>query len=456
MIIHLSIITITILLMYRRTLKYGYIIDDLEVARPPDQTTKNVFRRVWEHLIGCKYTNNVLAHTITTLLHYANCILIYFAFGRNNVSFLTALLFGLNPVTNASAIWLSGKPYSISTMLLLFGLVFIPVLPFVYGFCVWWAPNSLLFPLIFIMKKPHWYLVLLPIIAIFASGQFRRVYKTRIAGGTNEMVQLHPKKLILVFKTLGYYFRHIIFPIRLGMCHNYLHSFGLSEKETAVWYKIDKYFWIGVALFLAGIYALFHTTNPVAYGFLWFLFLTIQWCNFIMVNHPITERYIYLSSIGLMFVLANLIIGTPIMWMFLTFYAVRLFYFMPAYEDVKAFWKSNTENFPTVAMGYNQYGLGALQHGQVGSAIDIWLRGVSYRLNDFRINYNLANVMMATGNTIQAVQFLRVAESNLDKKNNYDFWMTEIAKIKEELKKRGIDYEHALSTAPAGSQTPSN
>jgi hypothetical protein len=153
-----------------------------------------------------------------------------------------------------------------------------------------------------------------------------------------------------------------------------------------------------------------------------------------------------------MFALATLISNTPLIYVFLTFYAVRLFYFLPAYTDMKSFWKSNTENFPSVAMGYNQYGLGLVQYGNTGSAIDTLIAGVQLRPHDFRINYNLANIMLATGNTNQAVGFLKTAEINLEKKNNYQFWIDQINKMKEEIKKRGIDYEHSVLTAPAGSQ----
>ena len=272
--------------MFYRTFGYKYNIDDLEVVKPKEQETKNIYKRIWEHLRGNKYTDSRLAHIIATTLHCINCCLIYLAFGKNNVSFLTALLFAVNPVNNAAAVWLSGKPYAISTMLLLLGLVILPLMPILYGFCVWWAPNSLFFPMIFLMHKPHWYFLLLPMIGYLSSKKFRKVIKTRIEQNKGVMTEIKPRKIILLFKTLGYYFKICLLPVRIGMCHSYLHTFGMSEKETKVWYKLDKYFFLGVALTLLGIYAFFHL-NPVTYGFLWFLFLTVQWCNFIMVNHPI-------------------------------------------------------------------------------------------------------------------------------------------------------------------------
>ena len=100
----------------------------------------------------------------------------------------------------------------------------------------------------------------------------------------------------------------------------------------------------------------------------------------------------------------------------------------------------------------NQYGLGLIQFGNTGSAIDTLIKGVQQRPHDFRINYNLANIMLATGNTQQAVGFLKTAEVNLEKKNNYQFWVEQMNKLKDEIKKRGIDYEHSVLAAPAGSK----
>lgn len=439
--LRLLVIALVVLLMYKRTAGYKYIIDDMEVEKPKDQETKGLFRRFWEHFRGKKYTDSRLAHNISTLIHTINCMLIYKAFGSSDVSFLAALLFGLNPVTNQGAVWLSGKPYSLSTTILLLGLWLLPILPFIYGFAVWLSPNALFFPFIFIMKQPIWYAPLLLAICIYASKKFRGVFKTRLDAGTDEMTLRHPKKIILVFKTLGYYFLHCLFPIHIGMCHEYLHTFGLTPGETDKWYKLDGYFWLGILLSALGVFVFFKPYNDITYGYLWFLILIIQFCNFIMVNHPITERYVYLATVGLMYMLANVIIGSPLMWVFLTFYLVRLHYFLPAYKDSKNFWKSNTENFPKVAMGYNQYGLGLINFGNTGSAIDTWIAGIQLRPKDFRLSFNLANVMIATGNTQQAVQFLRTAEESLDKKQNYDFWIAEINKMKEAIKQRGIQYD---------------
>jgi tetratricopeptide (TPR) repeat protein len=115
-----------------------------------------------------------------------------------------------------------------------------------------------------------------------------------------------------------------------------------------------------------------------------------------------------------------------------------LYKYMPAYQNLITYWEANVDNFPNVAMGYNQYGLALVQAGFTGSGIDTWLRGIKIRPNDFRLNYNLANILMATGQTQIAVDYLKKAELYLDQKQSRDFWMENINKLKAEATTRGV------------------
>ena len=422
--------------MFKRTFSYQFIIDDNEVVKPPETSHPDRWVRIWHHLRGKCYSELRLAHQCSTWVHIINVVLVYLVFGRNDIAFLTALLFGFNPVNNMASIWLSGRPYSLATGIILVGLLFYPIMPVVYGFAALLSPSAIFFPLIYCFKQPYLYILALPLIGYFFTKKFRGVIKTRTSGSTDEMTAIKPKKIIILIKTLGYYFRYCIFPIHIGMCHSYLHTFGLSDSETKRWYTLDKYFGLGLLVLAGAVYAFLHRGNPVAQGYLWFVLLTIPFCNFIMVNHPITERYMYLPLIGLMYALANIISHTPLAYVVLTAYILRLYYFMPAYKDMTTYWESNVKEFPDVAMGYNQYGLALVQSGKTGAAIDTWLEGVKLRPNDFRINYNIANVMLAIGQLDESLKYAEIAEKNLDQKQNSDFWIGEITKIRAEVEKR--------------------
>lgn len=439
--IKLYIIIATVVLMYYRTINYQFIIDDHDHIKKPEEATKNFWLRLWEHFYGIKITNLKLTHTISIGIHAFVSSLIYIIFGSNNVSFLAAMLFALNPVNNQCSIWLSGRAYAISAMLLLIGLLFMPLLPLFYGLANWWSISSLFAPALFIILKPHWFGLLVPIGILLITHKTKECFnagKSRYDGATDVMGEKSLRKLIIVFKTLGYYFVLCLFPMKLGMCHDYLSTFGLTKEETDKWWKIDIFFFMGIAVALLASLSLFYSNNTMLFGMFWFVLFAAQWLNFIVISHLITERYMYLANVGLMYVLAQLIIGTPFMWIFLTFYAVRLWYFMPAYKDIGSYWRSNTENFSHVAMGWNQLGLAQLNFGNTGSALDSWVRGVQERPCDFRLNYNAANLLLGSGLTQQAVKFIKTAENNIDKKNGYVFWKDKIDIIKAEITKRGV------------------
>ena len=431
-----------VFLMYARTLEYKFIIDDHDHVKDPKDTTPKFWLRLWEHFYGIKVTNLPLAHAFSILVHSAVCCLIYLVFGKNNISLLTAILFAINPINNQCSIWLSGRAYAISTALLLMGMVIPITLPLFYGLANWWTINTLLAPLLFLKFKPHWFGLLLPLGFLLVSNKIkecRTAGVNRYKGATDVMAEISLRKLVIVFKTLGYYIWLCLFPMKVGMCHSYLSTFGLTKPETDKWFKVDAYFFLGVSVTLLVIANFFIKFPIPLFGLFWFVLFSLQWLNLIVISHLISERYVYLANIGLMYVLSSLIINTPLMWVFLTFYAVRLYYFIPAYKDLVSYWKSNTENFPDVAMGWNQVGLAQLQFGNTGSAMDSWIRGVQERPCDFRLNYNTANLLLGSGMTKDAVRFIKTAEDNLDPRNGYDFWKAKIEEQKAEVKRRGIE-----------------
>jgi len=421
------------LLMYARSVNYDYQIDDFDVSRRPI-IAKNKLQFLWQHLIGIKYTNIKFAHLLTMAIHIIVCMLVYLVFGRNNISFLTALLFSINPVNNQVSLWLSGRTFGMATLLILLSMLYLPLMPILYPLGLCMTLGILVAPLLFIIKQPHWGVLLLILGIIVAKRKQYDSVRIRLNWTSDTMIKFNWRKIIVFFKTLGYYFILCLLPIRLGMFHEYLHNFGRSTEESEPCYKIDRYFFVGVSLCGWLFYKLFFGLTPFDFGLFWFVLFTIQWCNVIMLNHAISERYIYLANIGLMYSLSQLLLETPLMWIFLTFYAVRLFYFMPAYKNRITFWTSNTENFPSVAMAYNQLGIEQATFGNGGSALDSFIKGVQERPNDFRLNYNIANILIGNGQFPLAVQFLKKAGENINKKCDFEFWNSKMEEMRNILR----------------------
>lgn len=290
---------------YWRTLSYHGVCDDIPIFNSGIPIPKGSWwMYFWYHLHGRKYTSWKFAHRLTLIVHTINCILIYIAFGMNPTSLMASLLFSINPTNNQGSIWLSGKGYSLITMYALLMWIFPLASPLIYLFGTYFCATSLLlFPLIFLFTK-YWWLVF--IIPLGFWRESKRVFdKTPGSKYTmesnDELKAVAPRKLIIVFKTLGYYFVNSIFALRLGFYHKYLFLHGVNAETNKLSYKIDKYFFIGIFVVLLTLY-----TRHI--GLLWFCITIGQWLNLISFNQTIANRYAYLPNCGLMYFLADMMI----------------------------------------------------------------------------------------------------------------------------------------------------
>ena len=430
------------LLFYGRTLSYGLIIDDIDAfnAQVTKRTT-NFWKNIWLQFKQEYSGNPAIGHLFSIIMHTINTILVYYLFGANDISFLTALLFCINPVGNMASTWLSGRTYSISTTLVLTGLMFPILFPIAYYFTFAWSINAFMSPLLFLFLGFPLLAGVLPCVAFLNRRRYLGTVKLRLDSVPDRMKKPDFKKLILVPKTFAYYFILCLFPYRLGMCHSYLHTFGLSEEETNQWFKLDKFFWLGLGILTSIGLCIYSMGIAYSFGLIWFCLFILQWCNYIVINHPITERYAYLANIGLMYFLAQNIINTPVAIVALTAYAILNLKYIPAYKDCLSYWKSNTDNFPDVAMGYNQYGIELNKIGKIGTAFDVWLQGKMYRQNDFRINYNIANMLMTQGRWDIIKDFIIIARNNICKINGTQFWTDKIDELQRISEQNGVRFD---------------
>jgi len=435
------IIILVCLFFYRQTVNYGYIIDDMEVAT--HKRTGNWLRDLWYQIRGHSYFNPKTEHTITLLIHTINCCLIYWAFGMNQVSFIAAMLFSVNPVNNQASVWLSGKVYALGAMFMLIGWGVKTIYPITYFLGSYFSLNVVPTPLLFLMARPHWWVLLIGVMILAYRMRLLFEPSRRFKDSSPEMQEYvfskSPKRLIVPLKTFGYYLRLCFFPIRLGMCHEYLHVFGLTKKETDMWFKPDKYMFLGLSAISFLILGLVKGWDML--GLYWFTLCMLPWSNFVVLNHPICERYAYLANIGLMVFVAKLCSLTPLgsylavgLWVY---YATRLFYFLPAYKTNLEYFKLNVDNFENVAIGYNQEGLERIRFNQAGTAVDIFAQGLFSRPNDFRLNYNLGNLLIGMGRFLEARSYIYKAEQNLDPNNNYAVWMENINILKHKIREGG-------------------
>ena len=115
-----------------------------------------------------------------------------------------------------------------------------------------------------------------------------------------------------------------------------MRGFGTNKTDNDKGYKLDRYFWLGLTLFTIVvsycIYELFTGWSPIGWGLACYTINIAMWCNYITIQQQIAERYCYLANVGMMYTLAYLALGNPIMiGIILTAYIVRNYYSMDTY-----------------------------------------------------------------------------------------------------------------------------
>lgn len=418
------IITAVVFLFYIKTLKFSYCIDDVAVAgtSDPKRHFKNIFLEIWCTWKGDYYRSDkpFLPHLICFFLHWTNCLLVYFVFGHNSVSLLTALLFAVNPAGGQGSVWLSGKGYLTATTCILLMYAFKLAAPLFYWLSFPWSFSAAFAPVIFLFT-PWWYLILLiPFMAVFKWRYCYKIIKDKTDITPKRTKKFTLRRIILYFKTLGYYFCLGVLPVRLGVYHNYLYSYGLTEEETRTWEKLDIYFFVGLGVMYVLITNLFWNYNLVIFGLFWFVALISQWCNFpVTIQQAIAERYIYLPLAGLMFFISSMIMELPDPWRgyafvaFFVYYAGRMIIHTESFRNIYFQVDHNLLNFPYCYAVWTWKGQVERARGAYFTALEAWFNGWKLRKHDFRLCNNIAVLLANIGQFKEAEDFLILAGQNL-------------------------------------------
>lgn len=421
-------ITALCFFMYIRILPYDYIIDDQLV---PKGKGKNFIHTFWLQLTCRKYCNRYVEHLQRIAVHAIVCCLIYRAFGQTEIAFVAAMLFAVNPVNNNGVAWLNGIGYSVSTACVL-AMIMAPVaagIPYLWS--LWWHVTAFPAPFLFLFNgQPLAALWILPyiLVIVFTKGKvpFGKVQDNatldkRIAIKGKLFTQIWLGKFIFVFKTYGYYHWLTLFPVRLGLYHTFGYAFGLTKKDTDHWCIMSPLFFVGILTASAHLWVISHFWgSSLAFGLIWFDLFIAQFCNLLLIQQTITERYCYLPAVGMMMALAwSLYHWLPVdqarLWAvgIGAAYATKLFYYIPAYRDMEKYVDMNIHEFPDQFAAWNWAGVLHREKGRIFSAMYHWAIGLRYQPTSFRLNFNMAMAFKQLGYADQAEQYLERAEQGL-------------------------------------------
>lgn len=312
------------LILYFKTLRHKFVSDDYTVHQNPPKFN-NWFHKQWLRFTGQgKWAAKSLAffkqdgkwkfatiptaeleHLLTLIIHICICVALYFAFGANNISFVAALLYAVNPANNQATIWPGGRGYALPILSLLLSMAIPFLSPVLIPFCMWYTIGFLA-PLTLIGSK---WAFILPCMLIGILWNVRK-YTKAIKSKAKIESYTHDKtydwtKLVVYIKTFGFYFAFCLFPFRVTFYHNFLQSMAGSQRDKAIsiW---DKYFWIGLFTMIGIVAYSIHDWNPIAWGLVAFWVGITPFCNVVRANQEIAERFCALPNVFLMYALSNL------------------------------------------------------------------------------------------------------------------------------------------------------
>jgi len=311
--LQVAILVVLNFLIYFKVIWYGYVIDDDKVGNYPGLEkwkARNFMQLFYWEIKPWRYYSSKRVHLYSTLIHILVCCMIYIVFGRNLLSFLTALLFTANPVVNQVSAWANAKRYAVNTLLVLCMWMMPAWAMLFYFWTPFWQVSAATAPLLFIGTKYWLWMLGIPFI-IFIGGK-RLIYRflaRKLQSPDGVLPQLSWRKLILYVKTFGYYFWYCVFPVRIGMWHYFLYLLGMSEEENRKCFAIDWRFWFGLVTFI-GVLAvmLIFRGTPLSFGLFWFTIFISLWGNLLTLTQSIADRYCYLPLVGLSYAQAWVIL----------------------------------------------------------------------------------------------------------------------------------------------------
>ena len=402
------------ILLYAKTLKLGYVSDDLPTFKnPPVMKTKwdKIFRWVMGQYKSCpKYD-----HLLTTIIHAVISAFIYLAFGANHISYIAAMLFSCNPANNQVSIWISGRGYALTALILLSAMSIPYVAPAIL-LMIGYFNVGYFAPLALIGSTKYQLLWMLPVIWWTWRRKFKKDFLLKIGVETVvEDSKIHLKKLILAIKTMGFYLTLCLIPFRLTFYHSFLQSCAGNDIMKKRAYSFDKFFWFGMTAI--GVFVWLWITQGwsiTTYGMFWFFVSIAPFSNFRRFQQEIADRYMYLPNIGLMIALASLIHTYPILIvLFMTMYISRLIPIMHMYTDDYWLVEMCVNEDPGAWYAWHIRGFKRWDNKSYREALTMWVMAKLLDPKEFKILFNISIVLRLLKQYAEADAYLKMAEDNI-------------------------------------------
>lgn len=418
---YLTISVITFL-FFERAMYCGYVVDDdsmvqrLKAIKEKKKTTINhwlYFIRLSFYGAGF-FRNAKQEHLFTIIIHWLNCMLIYKATG----SLVAALLYCINPINNQTVLWLNGRRYAVTVLMVLLAWNFWPLAIPCLMFAAFIHASGYPAPLLW-MWTPIWPVsfVVSGLMMVAGINKQREILLARKMEfkENNENQNLNPKKIILYVKSVGYHFFNCIFPIKPAMYHDFLFYFSATNQGTSDGYKINFDFFKGIAaLSLIGYLIIVHQS----FWAFWFILFISMWCNIYQVTMNASDRYCSLANVGVMALVAewSMKLPSPYSWSVVSglavLYALKYFPLFRAYRGVELFHKYHLNLDPFLVNPRFFLSKIYIAKKDPFSAFAVIKDGLRYRPYDFKLLLSFIEVLFALGRRKDALNVMEFVEKN--------------------------------------------
>lgn len=440
MLSNMLLITVVCFLMYGKIIFNEPIVDDIQRLK---KKRKFVKPSQWaDFFYGAgSFKNEYLDRAFTIVLFTSICLLIYKAFGSNEISFLASLLYALNPINNQISMWRNGRRYQV---VIIISLIIINnwKLFFLYLAVPFLQVTAIPLPFVFI-KNPLVALVsamgiTLFVVATWDRTSFGSFFKHRFKKIPHgEKLRIKPQKFIVMVKTLGFYLINSIIPTTKFMYYDYLQLYDLTKEGTDEAYRINCDFVFKLCLLLCFIGYGAYVRGFIGWCvYCWFIF-TLPWSNIITITQTFTDRYCSLPAVFGMIVLANAIIDYPlIITAILIVYAMVNILQMNMYREAESFLRFHTYYLPKSIDARSYWAVNLIANKDMLEAYSLLRYGYRHFPDNYKFNILLAKISSVI-KPDQCHYFLDKSEKHMYI-NEVDRCTKEINHLRKQLAKRGV------------------
>jgi tetratricopeptide (TPR) repeat protein len=201
-------------------------------------------------------------------------------------------------------------------------------------------------------------------------------------------------RILVVFYSLYFYVVRFVFPYDFSA----LHVYPIPNNDV-----LPLLFYIAPIVVVAIIIYIIKTKNEIkhvlVFGFLFFLINIILVLQIISIGQAIvSERYTYVSYIGLSFIFASVVIAFMDKYkskillystiLFFIFLAMSTWQQNKVWNDSITLWTKALEVNPQIATAYNNRGIAKSKRGDKRGAILDYNMGLKYKSDDATTYYN--------------------------------------------------------------------